>query len=539
MPSIGAQVRMQEARQEAVQNRTYSNSLFGPVLDDIVQKIKDLPMYKEHVQAYQSKNRLLRIESRDTMVMPDKLLGSFIKKEAKRNICSETVQQWYVDKAFQKAFKTRTDDWIAVMSTSMDATKQGLWSVEAFLFAGLTSTYHQALAPVWELSLICTGKLSGIGLTLVQGFVYAAKVYTTKYNTQPLVFLDLANGYANTTGLSTYSHVGYSSLSHLLKKEPMHSIINQKISDEKDRSEIVTDASVFMAMDLKNISASDLKSNIGLKTLTAFGPSIDTSLGLAGKIKHAILKARLKLKKREIELPVTDCDTACLSKVDVAIQKAFELAKEFYNINDVESEATFKTNHKDFLLALQNVVHNCTDNLTTYTNLLSSSSSTTPNAVSSSMLASSSGGQASSSLTSSLASFSGVSTHPSLSPSLASSSGGGTHPSSFDSRVVPPTALTPNDDDDSSDDDSLGDDSLGGDASSTESPTGFALLTDDESLDDYYASPPKFESPTESPTNFTLLPDDDSLYDVASSRDDAFAQSPSGDLVWTRSARGL
>ena len=124
------------------------------------------------------------------------------------------------------------------------------------------------------------------------------------------MFLDLANGYANTTGLSTYSHVGYSSLSHLLKEDPMLSIINQKISDEKYRSEIVTDASVFMAMDLKNISASDLKNNIGYKTLPAFGPSIDTSLGLAGKIKHAILKARLELSEREIEFPVTDCDKA-------------------------------------------------------------------------------------------------------------------------------------------------------------------------------------------------------------------------------------
>ena len=166
---------MQEARQEAVQNRKFSNSLFGPVFGDIEQQIKNSPIYKQRVDTWPHNDRLLRIESRDTMVMPDKVLGSLIKKEAKRNICNENVKQGYVNKAFKKAFKTRTDDWIAVMSTSMDATKQGLWSVEAFLFAGLTSTYHQALAPVWELSLICTGKLSGIGLTLVQGFVYAAK----------------------------------------------------------------------------------------------------------------------------------------------------------------------------------------------------------------------------------------------------------------------------------------------------------------------------------------------------------------------------
>ncbi len=383
-----------------------------------MQQIEALPMYKQHVNKWSESKRLLRIESRKTLHMPERLLTAFINKEARRNICKDAVKTSYVRKAFIKAFKDCTDDWIAVMSTSLNERNQKDWRLEGFLLAGLTSTYHETLDPVWELSLICTGKLSGIGLTLVQGFVYAAKVYTETYKTPPLVFLDLANGYANTAGLATYSHVGYSTLSPLLKEEPMHSIIKQRIADEDNRSEIVTDASVFMVMDLANISASILKNNIGHKSSPFFGDSVDTLLGLAAKIKKAILTTKQDLLEEKIELPVTECDETCLKKVDTAIQDAFDLAKKFYNIRDSESNANFQVDHNAFVLDLQKTVHNCTDNLTIYTNLRASSR---PSSSPSVITAPSSGG----------GSNTDSSTNSTKSVSQASSSGGGSNTKSL------------------------------------------------------------------------------------------------------------
>ena len=436
MPSIGAQVRMQatptngEPRQEAVKKRTYntySNKLFvGHVLTDIVQQIEELPMYQDHVSTWRTKNRLLRIESRDSMQMPEDLLTEFIEREAQKNICYKTVQAEYVKKAFEKAFKDRTDDWIAVISTPLDVANQKAWQLEAFLFAALTSTYHKDLEPVWELSLICTGQLSGIGLTLVQGFVYAAKEYTLRHNTRQLVFLDLANGYANTAGLATYSHVGYSSLSTLLKQDVMSSIIKQRIRDEEGRTEIVTDASVFMAMNLHDFPASDLKSNIGRKGSPAFGSSIDTLLGLAAKINHAAQKAKQKLRNKKIKYVVHDCDKKCVKQVESFIQEAFTLAAAFYNIHDTQSGATFKRDHDALVDELQKVVVTCTTGLTEYTNLLTSpspSKSPTPS------LAFSLGGSPTASKSSTLTSSSGGA----KSPTLTSSSGGAESPTSTSS----------------------------------------------------------------------------------------------------------
>ena len=487
VPSIGLQL-LSHATPNVEARHAYSNSLFGPVFGDIKQKITEFPIYKQRVDSWRRKDRLLHIESRDTMVMPPNMIKRFISKEVKRNICKATVLQSYVRKAFVKAFENQTDDWIAVMSTSMDKSNQADWKLEAFLFAGLSSTYHEALVPVWELSLICTGELSGIGLTLVQSFVYAAKVYTIKHATPPIVFLDLAEGYSNTVGLATYSHVGYSTLSHLLKEEPIRSIIAQKIRDEGNRSEIVTYASVFMALDLERVSEADLKDNIGRKTAPFFElPTIDTLLGLAAKMRHVFTE--------------DVCDAACKAKVETAIERAFQLAKDFYNLHDAE----FESKHTDLVNFLQGVVHD-------YAAILTATKAPS--------LASSSGGGSKPSL----ASSSGGGSKPSLAsssgggsePSLASSSGGGSKPSLASSSGGKAFV-------DLSSDSSLRDDD--------------SLSDDDYLSDEAFAT--KLASPTESPSDFALLSDDDDAYPprtVGTSRGYTLTQNPLGDLVWSRPA---
>ena len=262
--------------------------LFTPTISqEIINLIKGSAHFRHIQQQWGQENESqLDVLSRDMLELSARDLDTIVRRIINQGVCDE-LNQNYIRSHVKSALYDQKDDLFAIVSDD----QHGDVEVQAFLVAELKRTSEPNEA-VWALSLICSANLSGMGLLLVQSFLYAVKCYCAEYGTHQVVVLDLARGFDNESALGTYSRVGFTSFGN----DKVAAIVAQQ---NKYRH--------AMSLDLKDQELHQLRSNIG--TLPDPQPSPDYLLSRLTKAASIFKDKVLDLKyalANSLKNPVDD-----------------------------------------------------------------------------------------------------------------------------------------------------------------------------------------------------------------------------------------
>jgi hypothetical protein len=290
--------------------------LFTPTISqEIINLIKGSAHFRHIQQQWGQENESqLDVLSRDMLELSARDLDTIVRRIINQGVCDE-LNRNYIRNHVKSALYDQKDDMFAIVSDD----QHGDVEVQAFLVAELKRTPEPNEA-VWALSLICSANLSGMGLLLVQSFLYAVKCYCAEYGTHQVVVLDLARGFDNESALGTYSRVGFTSFGN----DKVAAIVAQQ---NKYRH--------AMSLDLKDQELHQLRSNIG--TLPGPQPSPDYLLS-------RLTKAASIFKDKVLDLKYALANSL-KNPVDDRLERALPTVKQMEDllklvINDLPSKTS-------------------------------------------------------------------------------------------------------------------------------------------------------------------------------------------------------